>query len=86
MTHLNREELHPSDVVLSFAGSIWSHVGGIWSRVFIVGAGAAVGSRLPAVPVIGKNNIIDTTAVTIAALTTYDCFLHMVVYLLFGSV
>jgi hypothetical protein len=49
----------------------------VWSSVFMVGAGAAAGSRLPAVPVTGKNNISVTTATTIAVLTTYDTFLHM---------
>jgi hypothetical protein len=42
----------------------------------MVGAGVAEGSRLPAVPVTGKH-IITAIAITIAALTTYDFFLHM---------
>jgi hypothetical protein len=43
----------------------------------MVGAGAADGSRLPAIPIAGKNIIVATVIIT-TALTRYDFFLHMV--------
>jgi hypothetical protein len=84
-THLNRLELHPSGVMLLSDGSFWSQVGGIWSRVFMVGPGGPLGSKLPAMPKLGRNNAMAIAVKTAAANFMPPCFLiikYLIKYLL----